>query len=252
MSSRSFIFSLLQKIAPHCGVEVFQDGVSAHSGYIVTPSSQRFYFKSSRWDVNGAGASFVVNDKTLTIFYLSKEGYQTPNGVFLENSSMEEFRLEDIPMPCIVKPNSQSRSRGLFRVNNKQDLSSAIEKAFTFENKIRVEEEVLGTHLCFGVCSKKVYFVYEKEPFSAGGVQKDVTDLISKEVLEYIVNAVSVFGLRLASVDVVCRGEINSLEKNDFVIIEINSAPSFKMYGNSSNTALLNVENLYTDLLKSL
>lgn len=244
----SFILLLLKEIAPSLNVEVHNFKDSVYGGYLSLPNGKIHYFKSSRWDVNPLGGSRVVTDKTLTLRILEENKFNIPNGVLLEEFNIDILRK--FKFPIVIKPNSEHKARGLSYVSKIEDAEKAFMLAKSFEKIVRVEEVVEGKHMSLGIFNGKVYFAYEKEAFSAGDIVKDYTNSIEESFLEYVGKIPNIFNLKLASIDCVYKGEGDKFIPKDLVIIEVNSAPSFRKYGEYSDISRENVKLLYTDLIR--
>jgi D-alanine-D-alanine ligase len=63
--------------------------------------------------------------------------------------------LEQLKMPLFVKPNESGSSLGVSKVMSVQDLLPAIEKAFTEDNQVLIEEFIEGRELTIGVYNLK-------------------------------------------------------------------------------------------------
>ncbi len=244
----SFILRLLKEISPSLNVEVYNFKDNVHGGYLSLPNGKTHYFKSSRWDVNPLGGSRVVTDKTLTLRILEENKFNIPKGVLLEGFDIDILRK--FKFPIVIKPNSEHKARGLSYVEKIEDAEKAFLVAKSFEKIVRAEEVVEGKHMSFGIFNGKVYFAYEKEAFSAGDISRDFTDSINESFLKYVGKIPNIFNLKLASIDCVYKGEGGEFVPEDLVVIEVNSAPSFRKYGESSEDARENVKLLYTDLIR--
>lgn len=61
-------------------------------------------------------------------------------------SSAEEIDIDGFRFPVIVKPTDRSGSRGIMKVNSRENLASAVEEAieYSFENKAIIEDYIEG------------------------------------------------------------------------------------------------------------
>ncbi len=62
--------------------------------------------------------------------------------------------IEKVGLPCFVKPNNAGSSFGISKVNSKEDLKPAIEKAFEHDNEVIIEQFIDGTEVSNGVYQK--------------------------------------------------------------------------------------------------
>jgi D-alanine-D-alanine ligase len=63
--------------------------------------------------------------------------------------------LKELTLPVFVKPNNGGSSLGMSKVNNPEDLSNAITKAFGVDNQVLVEEYISGREFTIGVFKTK-------------------------------------------------------------------------------------------------
>ncbi len=63
--------------------------------------------------------------------------------------------LESLKLPVFVKPNESGSSLGVSKVSAPEQLLSAIEKAFTEDNQVLIEEYIKGRELTIGVYALK-------------------------------------------------------------------------------------------------
>ena len=247
-----FFIPVLKRLVAELGGEVIVDEPS-QGGYLLLPDRSRSYFKRMSLSVNSVGSSRVVSDKGLTLSLLYKEGYRVPSGVQSDILGVLESFIKENKGPFVVKPNSSYQAKGLSRINTLPELIPAFNKAHAFDTTVRVEEEISGKHLCAGIAHGEVYFVYVKEPFSAGGMIHDVTGAVSPVVQDHLVKVAAIFNLSIASIDFIYTGDEQEIESpKNCVIIEVNSAPSFRKYAETGNTQLSRVESLYRKVLESI
>ena len=57
---------------------------------------------------------------------------------------------EKLTMPVFVKPNNGGSSIGMSKVNRKEDLAAAIQKAFQEDDQVLVEEFISGREFTVG------------------------------------------------------------------------------------------------------
>ena len=66
----------------------------------------------------------ICNDKWLTYCFLRDSGFDVPNTCLPD--SLDEF-MKSTPFPWIVKPRVGSTSKGLYRIDNLENLNRALE-----------------------------------------------------------------------------------------------------------------------------
>ncbi|MRN51873.1 D-alanine--D-alanine ligase [Paenibacillus monticola] len=97
---------------------------------------------------SGVLSSSLCMDKHLSKKLLQSEGVQTPD--WLCWSSMEEFSpeaVEQLGYPVMVKPCSGGSSIGMEKVSGGQDLLSAVQKAFDYDQSILIERYIQGQEI---------------------------------------------------------------------------------------------------------
>lgn len=101
--------------------------------------------------------SALTFNKHLTKLAVAKLDVHTADSVLLSGSdeiSIDEI-LSKLPLPVFVKPNNGGSSVGMSRVNQKEDLESAIKRAFKEDEQVLVEAFIEGREITCGVICKK-------------------------------------------------------------------------------------------------
>lgn len=95
-------------------------------------------------NANSIECSEIATNKYLMRNAFKKNGDPIPK--FVEVGENEEFDISDFSYPLIVKPTDRSGSRGITKITDKSQLSSAINAACTesFEHKAMIEEFAEG------------------------------------------------------------------------------------------------------------
>lgn len=143
----------------------------------------------------------------------------------------------EVGFPCFVKPNEGGSSLGTTRVNKRQDLEGAVNKAFEVNDQILVEEYVEGTEVTCGlikndndtiifplteIVSKNDFFDYEAK--YTKGMADEITparipDDVGLEVMRlsnFIYN--KLFCKGIVRVDFI-------IKDNDYYFLELNTVP---------------------------
>ena len=98
----------------------------------------------------GVAASAAAMDKTMTKLVADKVGirqaaWQLVTGKELRrNAGAVLDRLEQVPYPRFVKPAGTGSSVGVSKVHNREQLQAALELAVRYDEKILVEEAIVG------------------------------------------------------------------------------------------------------------
>ena len=97
-------------------------------------------------------SSAVSIDKDFTKRILKTYGIPVPAGVTL-------FRGDDVPkfleFPCVVKPAKAGSSVGVCIVKSEGELEGALQKAFSYDDKVLIEEYLSGREITVGVLNGK-------------------------------------------------------------------------------------------------
>ncbi len=146
--------------------------------------------------------------------------------------------LNEISLPCFVKPNNGGSSIGMSKVNDSVDLESAIQKAFREDNQVLIEEFIEGKELSCGmikangsllvfpitqIISENEYFDYEAK---YQGKSKEVTPAEVDETITIKVKSTASFLYNKLN----CKGIVRFdfiLKNNseDLFFLEVNTVP---------------------------
>jgi D-alanine-D-alanine ligase len=100
-----------------------------------------------------AATSAITFNKRYSVAVAAFAGISVSNSVHLfkrENPDYEDL-VKRVTMPAFVKPNNGGSSIGMSKVNRKEDLSAALQKAFKEDDEVIVEEFVSGREFTVGV-----------------------------------------------------------------------------------------------------
>ena len=101
--------------------------------------------------------SSLTFNKRDCISVLNKYNIPTAKSVHVNGSDIIEPTqiIDELGLPCFVKANKSGSSFGVFKVHSISELSSAIKKAFEFDNEILIESFLEGTEVSVGVMKYK-------------------------------------------------------------------------------------------------
>lgn len=132
---------------------------------------------------------------------ISKELFKANNILAPSGFALEKGKSEiptDIQFPCVIKPCSNGSSVGVSIVNCSEDFSAALEKAFSYEDKVLVEQCIVGREISVGILGNKALPIIEIVPKSGfydyqNKYQKGFADeicpaVIDEELAEHIKN----------------------------------------------------------------
>lgn len=207
-------------------------------------------------------ASSLAFNKHLTKQIWSNYNIPVASSQYLEKSSYvgQNFKLE-VSLPVIVKPCCEGSSLGLSRVYDYKDLAVAIELAFKQDQRILIEELIIGLEYSITIYNGKPYpiiqieapdgnYNYHNKYFS------DLTkyhispiSIVSKqaEIEKYAVLAYNSIGsCGLARIDLMLD------QNNNFYFLEINTLPGMTTHSlapMSFNAAGINYDQLCLKIL---
>lgn len=101
--------------------------------------------------------SSLTFNKRDCISVLNKYNIPTAKSVHVNSSDIIEPTqiIDELGLPCFVKANKSGSSFGVFKVHSVSELSSAVKKAFEFDNEILIESFLEGTEVSVGVMKYK-------------------------------------------------------------------------------------------------
>ncbi|MCM8796168.1 MAG: D-alanine--D-alanine ligase, partial [Candidatus Omnitrophica bacterium] len=121
---------------------------------------------------SGPQASKLAMDKIASRKIFQAHGLNVPSYQILEKSKFDSVSIDRFSLPVVIKPATQGSSIGLSIVDKKEDLSLALDLAFSFDSRILIEEYIKGRELTVGILDdsplpiieiipKKRFFDYE-------------------------------------------------------------------------------------------
>lgn len=105
----------------------------------------------------GVLASALTFNKFICNQYLKSFGVKVSESVLLRSgqSISSEEVAQKIGFPCFIKPNAGGSSFGVTKVNSKDDVQPAIEKAFKEGNEVMIEAFMQGIEITCGMYKTK-------------------------------------------------------------------------------------------------
>ena len=166
-------------------------------------------------------------------------GVNVANSVHLFKGSPidGEKILNQVGLPCFVKPNSGGSSVGMSKVNDAAELLPAIEKAFAEDNEILIEEFFKGREITCGliqsgnemhvlplceVVSKKEFFDYEAK--YADGLSEEIIPAPVDNSVEETIKSTAVYIYKSLNLSGVSRIDF-LFRDNEYVFLEVNTIP---------------------------
>ncbi len=99
--------------------------------------------------------SNITFNKKYCLPFLKDFGINVPNYLFINKNQnfCKKNILDKIGIPCFVKPSKSGSSLGISKINKKNELDSALEKAFRLDKEIIIESFLKGKEVSVGVYS---------------------------------------------------------------------------------------------------
>lgn len=108
-------------------------------------------------------SSALAMDKGLSKDIFFSYGIPTPQGIRLKNGDSSSCK---IPFPNVVKTSCGGSSVGVYIVHSEEEYQNAIQKAYSFQGEVIVEQYINGREFSVGVIDGKALPVIEIAPVS--------------------------------------------------------------------------------------
>ncbi len=217
----------------------------------------------------GAFCSALTFNKQACKMYLKEYKIPMANAILIrKGDNFDPVAITNqTGLPCFVKPNTSGSSFGVSKVSKKEDLLSAIEKAFKESDEVLVETYLGGREVACGVVktkndsyvlpvteiiSKNEFFDFEAK--YTEGVSDEITPAGMPSEITYEVQRLSSLIYDLLG----CRGIIRA----DFIVVdnspyflEINTVPGLtreSIFPKMVAAAGINPEELYSMVVEDL
>lgn len=107
-----------------------------------------------RYTGTGALGASLSMDKEITKRLLDGVGIDTPGGIVVrpaDEPDAKERVLDEVGLPCVVKPARGGSSVGVSMVENEEQLEAALAHGASYEERLIVEQRITGRELTVGV-----------------------------------------------------------------------------------------------------
>ncbi len=187
-----------------------------------------------------AATSALTFNKRYTVAVAAFAGINTAKSlhIFKHSPLSPDQILQQVKLPVFVKPNNGGSSIGISKVNQTEELASALDKAFKEDDQLLIEEFISGREFTVGVFKTVKEIVVL--PITEITTEKDFFDFEAKyqgkskeetpaKIDEEMKNKISATAKRVYEV-FNCRGVVRidfiyNKEKNEPYILEINTVP---------------------------
>jgi D-alanine-D-alanine ligase len=219
----------------------------------------------STCDVQAASITF---NKFTCNTYLKGFGVAVADSVLVRkgNSYNDKAIVEQLGLPCFVKPNAGGSSFGVTKVQAADQLVVAIEKAFTESDEVIIEQFISGTEVTCGlyktrsnqvvfpiteVISKNEFFDFEAK-YTASKVEEITPARIEDKVRDRIQSISSLIYDILG-----CKGIIRIdyiISDNKIFLLEVNTTPGMTVTSfipQQIAAANLKIQDVFTEIIEN-
>ena len=178
--------------------------------------------------------------------------------------TIEKNKPFDIPkFPVVVKPASQGSAIGVSIVKNKKEFKKAVKLAFSFENRVLVEQYIKGMEITVGVLNGKPLPVIEIVPkgkfydFKSKYTLGQSTHIIPARLPNKVLQKAQDIALKIFSefmCNGICRVDMIVDKKNSIYVLELNTLPGMtqtSLFPDAAKYIGMSFESLVLEILKS-
>jgi len=113
---------------------------------------------------SGRVASTIAMDKDLSKIHFRTAKLPVPRSQSLDRPDSSRKKIKKLTFPQVVKPNDQGSTIGVKIVHDYLELEKAIDDAFTYSEKVIIEEYIEGRELTVGIIKNRALPVIEIIP----------------------------------------------------------------------------------------
>ncbi len=188
--------------------------------------------------------SAVGMDKDVSKRLLRDAGLPIAEFLVFNRTAVKDIKFkyvkEKLGMPVFIKPANLGSSVGVSKVNSSEELSKAIRHAFKYDNKIIIEENIIGREIECSVLGNENpiaslpgeilpqhdFYSYEAKYLDEEGsvleIPAKLQDDVVKKIQDYAIDTFKVLCCEgMARVDFFLRSN------NEIIVNEINTIPGF-------------------------
>lgn len=190
-------------------------------------------------------SSAICMDKDVTKRLLRDAKIPITPFITLYKEELDHLDLDKIiktlNLPCFVKPANLGSSIGIHKVKKREELLSAIEYAFEYDNKVIVETFIRGREIECGVLGQRDdlmttlpgeiilqddYYTYEAKYFSEKGADVIAVAALDKPIQEKI-QQISKKVFKVLGCKGMARIDFFVSAKDEIYVNEVNTIPGF-------------------------
>lgn len=188
--------------------------------------------------------SAIAMDKDVTKRLLKAADIPVAASFTLYKQNPCEYSFDEISstlgLPLFVKPANAGSSVGVSKVTDKDEFKTALSTAFRFDNKILIEEAIIGKEIECGVLGNedarasvvgeivatKDFYSYDAKYISSTGATLQIPAQIDSHIAESI-RKCAVKAFKTICCEGMARVDFFLTKDNRFVLNEINTLPGF-------------------------
>ena len=213
-------------------------------------------------------SSTITFDKVSTKRAVAQRGINIAKEIFLHKGEVysADAIVAELGLPLFVKPNASGSSFGVTRVTEKEQISKAVELAFTESEEVLIEECITGREFGCGVLitkeqelvlpiteivSKNAFFDYEAK-YTAGMSDEITPAPISEEWAKMLAHD-AVEAYKACRCRGIVRIDFIVTEEGKAYLIEVNSIPgmsSGSIVPKQARTAGISLGELYDKVIE--
>ncbi len=199
--------------------------------------------------INYSGCDFfsgaISMDKDVTKLIAKREGVMVAKWVTVYKSELKNMqkiyrKVEKIGYPVFVKPSRCGSSVGVSRVNSEKDLEASLLYAFSFCDKLIIEEKIDGTETELALISKageliastvgQIKYKSEFYDYDTKYNSGEVEYIIPAKLTDKSERLIKKYAKRLwyaLEIKDLCRMDFFVTEKGEVIFNEVNTFPGF-------------------------
>ncbi len=194
----SFVIPLFERYAKERGIGMLVEPNYRYVAQLTFPDGKKCYVSTHIDGVNGAGATEIARDKTYALYFLAQMGYDVPEGkAFFSNAYADylgsnqrsqaawEYAVT-LGLPVILKPNSKSQGRGVWKIHSRQEFDAALRDLDTWVDIYRIERYCKGRDYRMVIYDGEMICAYERVPLNiCGDGRLTVRELLDQKKINW-------------------------------------------------------------------
>ncbi len=188
-----------------------------------------------RYTGTGYLSSAIAMDKGMTKQFFRWNNVPTPKGSVIRRGAIDiSYSQFGISLPVIVKPCCGGSSVGVMVAYSDEEYAAALKEAFSYEDRVIVEEFIQGREFSVAVIDEKAYPIVEIAPlvgfynyenkYKAGSTVETCPARISAENTQKM-QTLAVAGAKALGITGYCRLDFMMDEQENMYCLEANTLP---------------------------